>query len=109
MLGTYEGWSNRETWAVALHVDNDQGLYAWKNELLRPFILRQDCVVSENGKRELVSNCADAIKSWVEEELFNHDSDCCILDSAEGRMMRDEIGSLWRIDWRELANHWLAD
>lgn len=32
---TYEGWSNRETWAVALHINNDQGWQESVHDALR--------------------------------------------------------------------------
>jgi hypothetical protein len=32
---TYEGWTNRETWAVALHINNDQGWQESVHEALR--------------------------------------------------------------------------
>ena len=29
---TYNGWTNYETWAVALHIDNDEGTYTYVRE-----------------------------------------------------------------------------
>ena len=29
---TYNGWSNYETWNVALYIGNDEGLYNWARE-----------------------------------------------------------------------------
>ena len=30
----YNGWPNRETWAVGLHLDNDYGLYQHRRGLV---------------------------------------------------------------------------
>jgi hypothetical protein len=95
----YEGWSNRETWAFALWVDNDQGLHDQKNHII--WRCHSEC----SSERY----CADAIKEWANDELFNRDSDGTIMNTDLGRTMRDEVGSLWRVNWGELASHWLAD
>ena len=29
----YNGWSNRETWATKLWIDNDQGLYYYAKDM----------------------------------------------------------------------------
>ena len=33
MCEEYNGWTNRETWATALHINNDQGLYEAVQEI----------------------------------------------------------------------------
>jgi hypothetical protein len=32
MMGTYSGWSNYETWAVKLWLDNDEGSYRYMTD-----------------------------------------------------------------------------
>lgn len=39
---TYNGWTNRETWAVALHVNNDQGWQESVHESVRDVLAEQD-------------------------------------------------------------------
>jgi hypothetical protein len=34
MCEEYNGWTNRETWGLALHIDNDQGLQEQASELI---------------------------------------------------------------------------
>lgn len=89
---TYNGWVNRETWAVNLHLSNDEGLYHCAMDLANEF--------------PDVFDRADAFRDWVCDELF---SDEWLSGSARLRMMRDEVGSVWRVDWREVAELWGDD
>lgn len=73
----YNGWTNRETWAVHLYITNDEGLY------------------------HLLSNqTAHDLKEFFEIEQENmiegHDQ------TREMRMVLTDIGSLWRVNWREV-------
>jgi len=86
---TYQGWANRETWATALHLSNDEGLYLEATDLAA-----QDYDYSHQR--------ADAFEQWVE-----------TLHSEYGHsalaMMFGEIGSLWRVDWPAVADSFLDD
>lgn len=88
---TYNGWTNRETWAVALWVDNDEGLY--------------------NARRCVGHDAAD-LQQWIEHELLNFQ---WWEQEMFGPMpepicnMKDDIGSLWRVDWQALSEHWEQD
>lgn len=90
---TYQGWTNRETWALMLHVDNDQGLYT--------------------EFRELVTDAADpedTVRDRVE-ELFSRDYWADMgMDMPEALdRMRSEVGSLWRVNWQEVVAALLED
>ena len=74
---TYEGWVNRETWATYLWLSNDEVLY---NEALE--VAKQE--FDYNHQRD------DAMKELVE---LLHDQS----------LMRNDIGSLWRVDWTEIV------
>jgi len=91
--GEYNGWSNRETWAANLHLSNDETLYTEARE-----VAGQD----EHG---------DALQEWIDklaDEVFDTSSSKPFTDfgnaqmSDEVKMMIREIGSLWRVNWREL-------
>jgi hypothetical protein len=81
---TYNGWTNRETWACHLHLSNDEGLYSMATEALE-------------GK-EAGWEAAEAMREFVENLLDE-------FGEIEGiAMMRDEVGSMWRVDWQEVAD-----
>lgn len=93
----YNGWTNRETWAAALHIDNDYGTYTMRNEWVEE--ARED--------EAPVWHLADRLQNWLEELAQD------VVDgepTSEGvRMMLREIGSLWRVDYREIAQGWLSE
>ena len=102
---TYNGWTNRETWAVALHINNDQGWQESVHEAIRED-MRTD---SEDFWNNVPDNATAArkageiIKDLVEEALED------IYTDAEYRRVRDDIGSLWRVNWTELGASFLSD
>lgn len=88
----YNGWANRETWALMLHVGNDQGLY----EMFRD---------GARLNREEGGDVADAAKDLAESiftrrgyvDYYGGEWPDALADIAR------EIGSLWRVDWSEVA------
>ena len=92
----YNGWVNRETWATALHLSNDQMLY-------------EHCLELTNyGSREYT---ADAIKELVTEQvemvLFPEPDEP--LSPKLWRLMISDVGSFWRVDWQAVADSFLEE
>ena len=108
---TYNGWTNRETWAVALHIDNDEGLQAARVGLCKvaaSIDATEYLTKDQAAKRQL----SDALKDWVEEMsersyYFPELTDCQPTQALLG--MFHDIGSLWRVNWDEIASNWLQD
>lgn len=73
---SYQGYSNRETWAVCLWLDNDEGMY-----------------------QETRNKSAKRLKEEIEYilEEFKEQEWC--------KSMREDIGSLWRVDWHEVEEN----
>ena len=74
---TYNGWTNRETWACNLWLNNDESMYQF--------------VYTEVGSPQ-------ALQEWVE-GLDDLKSESEIL-----RNMFNDIGSMWRVNWDEIFN-----
>lgn len=89
-IETYNGWSNRETWAAHLWLSNDEGLY---NECRR--------IVLENPEPH---RAEQIIKEYVSELLDDGD-----FDQDTQNAMKADIGSLWRVDWLEVAKAFAPD
>jgi hypothetical protein len=99
MCESYNGWINRETWALALHIDNDQGLQETVMNLAE--IAHDD---NDGYYESALSSLSNAI-----EELFDDAfSDIAEMNQAGLNMLKD-IGSLYRVDWREVARGYLYE
>lgn len=94
----YQGWANRETWALTLHINNDQGLYEEFRDLARDEAWSSG-YDRDKAIRERVTELLD-IDYWTEEGA---DYPPAIA------MMAREIGSLWRVDWAEVTAALLED
>ncbi len=114
MTDKYNGWTNRETWAVALHIDNDEGFHDYRNELCQKFVTaskkpsagRAACLTDEQAAGMWLSN---GLREWVEE--MSHDVYFPDGEPANRELcgMFHDIGSLWRVNWDEIATNWLQD
>lgn len=87
----YNGWTNRETWAVKLHWDNTYGDYLFFSELAKEYFTRGDAVYV----------FADRLKEeydQIKESVFDGEA------TKEAKMMVQDVGSDWRVEWVEIAN-----
>ena len=98
----YQGWSNRETWATNLWISNDQALY----EIARDYA--STALEEHRGEEESVAlYCLqETLKSWIEEDLLTLEN---IKGNRDLWMMLTDIGSLYRVDWREIAGYYLDE
>ena len=85
---THEGWTNYETWAVKLHMDNEQDAQEYWAEQAR--IEAED---ADNDKRISVRHLAATLKDEHEEALPN-------LDGFAGDLLTAALGS---VNWYEIA------
>jgi hypothetical protein len=116
MTTDYNGWTNRETWATALHINNDQ----WLQELADDYAQTAHNEHKADEEEEMGASCdavaclADTLESWISEDLLTLENISANpftgKTANEGLwMMLNDIGSLYRVNWRELAEAWLSD
>ena len=94
----YQGWSNQETWAMALHMANDQGL----NEYSLGYAGAELENYPNDGDSENIEHLAETLRHWVEESIFSYEN---VKASRYVYAMLLDVGSLWKIDYREIAEH----
>lgn len=94
MEQSYNGWSNRETWAVVLHLDSDQVLHEQALELVNDYADSSELFPMFRG--------------WVETLVSRGDYE----DEFGGKWpeglerMASDVGSVWRVDWSEVIEHY---
>ena len=109
MCEEYNGWTNRETWATSLHIDNDESLQNEASEKISASFLEDMDNEKEDGWQDGVTSAEDSLKDWVEDLLsFEYWEDMGGMPKGIQSMLKD-IGSLYRVNWREIAENWLED
>jgi hypothetical protein len=94
MCEEYNGWKNRETWATALWLDNDESTY---NEMVA-------IAKAHETQREV----ADAIEEYVNEMLDMENLLSTPLAIRKNLIrITTDIGSLYRVDWYEIAAQYM--
>jgi hypothetical protein len=97
----YNGWTNRETWATALHINNDQ----WLQETALDYV-RQEVEGHDEGEEINSYYLGQTLRGWIEDDLLTLEN----IVGNEGLFnMLTDIGSLYRVNWREIAEAFLSD
>jgi hypothetical protein len=102
---TYNGWTNYETWCVALWLDNEQGSYHyWREQAEEHWKNAPSCEQVRKGiwTREEAAkfNLADQLRDEIRENA----------PLQEASMYSDLLTSaLDEVNWNEIAGNWLED
>ncbi len=106
---TYNGWTNYETWNVALWIDNEQGSYRQRCEMAQECWdqAEEPSVNARLTGREPFSRYEKArmaleraLKSWIEDDA----------PDLGASLYSDLLGAaLQEVDWREIAENFLED
>lgn len=99
---TYQGYTNRQTWAVALWIDNDYSLY---NQVLATVA---DVKATVTSKADWMTD-SEYITHWSAEcikELVENDNP--LADQAD--LYSDLLShALAVVDWVEVAQHYIEE
>jgi hypothetical protein len=97
----HQGWANRETWALMLHVNNDQGLCDLFRECARSYAAADGLNVQDAVK--------DLAESYFTPDAYYDMTGDVIQNNGPCWMAMQEIGSMWRVDWAEVTAALLED
>jgi len=123
---THQGWANRETWAMNLHLSNDKRFYDLACEAaafgvekaighLGAEVFAENALPVDwlhNGPvTNFVAMELEKICGFLQEEL---EGTCSLCGSEVNeqrthllRLMFTDVGSVWRVDWLQMAPHWI--
>jgi hypothetical protein len=101
---SYNGWSNRETWALNLWLSNDQGLYEMTRERVAEAVNEHkgDTYYPYAGSdAERESRIAgEAVKAFWEELTDPNEE---LMDAVDILQMVRDVGSEYRVNWDEIG------
>ena len=109
---THNGWTNYETWAVALWIDNEEWSQERAQEIARD--ARREGPEHVNVKsgiwdaaRAEVYILSDELKTWVRD---TPPDDGGMLPDLGATLASDLLGAaVSEVNWYEIAEHYLAD
>ena len=92
--GKYNGWTNYETWAVSLWIDNEASSYRyWRQEAAR---YQQDIA----DKEDAICGLAGQLKQEISDEA----------PTDEPSVYSDLLNAaLSEVNWAEIAENWLRE
>jgi len=102
---TYNGWTNRETWSAALWIDNDQSLYYAVLDAVNEAISEyHEYLTVGNGLG--IAGCRGSVGDAIKDAFNTFIGDLVDNEQAyDVNNILSDVGSLWRVDWAEIADH----
>jgi len=103
---TYNGWANRETWLVALWINNDQGSQETVHDALTEAV--GEVIVGEQGYEHADVplkdwQAGDIVREIVEEWIYDGD------ETQTAGLASDLLGTaLAAVDWSEIGASFLT-
>ena len=92
----YNGWPNRETWALVLHINNDEGLQDWAHDLTAELVAEYGTTAFNRVGERIVDGFQDLLGEMMGEEMFEF-----------AIMVMSDVGSFWRIDWAAVGESFI--
>jgi hypothetical protein len=92
----YQGWTNHETWALKLHLDNNP---FDQHELFEAVkLLKQK---NKTDTDQCLMEIALFVKQYAENIYYTvFETNASTKDE---RLLVQDVGSLWRVNWDEIA------
>jgi hypothetical protein len=103
----YNGWTNYETWAVALWIDNDQGSQEHWGGVAHEAYEEAVRDPNEDTRDQWTHSAAVAVAERLKDDLTDEES-CPLLGQAS--VYSDLLtAALGEVNWYEIAEHMVED
>jgi len=111
---TYNGWKNYETWAVALHLDNDHGTYTMVREQAEMYAMHAE----DHPNVPKIWTADEALRFLLADHLKDFAETLCGIGEesddygiAEPSLLAIDMlrAALSEVDWDEIARHVIAE
>jgi len=100
----YEGWENRETWLVSLHLENDEpSCRYWLSQAEQCQQAAPHVEQVGNGIWMVKQAVQFVMANQLEEQLSE-----LAIQNSEGLYGDLLLTALGRVNWEEIAEHWLV-
>lgn len=104
----YNGWTNYETWAVKLWMDNEESSYTYWQERARE-AWDEAADKSPNQFMNRSENARNLLAGWLKDE-HDDQSDHPVFKAADGTVYADLLNAaLSEVNWYEIADALLSD
>ncbi len=97
----YNGWTNYETWNVALWMDNEQGSYNWGREMARDAWRAASASRTFTRQEQAQYNLGKALEEHFEENNPLNETASCYADLLGA--------ALSEVNWHEIACHYIEE
>jgi len=99
---TYNGWTNYETWNVALWIDNDHGSYSYWRGVMQE--IYDDETDEDDSHTERIDEAAIMLADRLKDEINEGAPD------LGASCYSDLLGAaLSEVNWDEIARNWLDE
>ncbi len=103
---TYNGWTNYETWAVALWIDNEAGSYETAREATREHW--DDAADPETRNRWITQSQSQYARYRLAEWIKAHVEE--FAPDLGASLYADLLtAALSEVEWASIADHWLSE
>ena len=113
MDSEYNGWTNYETWSVALIMDNDEGLYNLRREQAAELYEYAEPEWKWQSKEDKARyDLAEWLKDFVEEyNPFTNEQAGIIRVQTPLADLYSQLlgGAISSVNWDEIARHWIGE
>ena len=112
----FNGWTNYETWALALHLDNDEGDHTyWRERAVEHYQAAKETRSAPLARHEARSTLASELKDWLDslyDEVYEAAATKDMAVSLEAVNLLADVGTntnYTTINYQEIAGSWLDD